>query len=180
MTMREVLDEKERKMQAEAVSLLNKQIDVEREIIGLCRKTAENVESPAVRHLLHSIELDSAKHIHICQTSIEILSGEELAREEKQQFTEELERHIELEKDSIDRVGRIKGIQLVRENKGVDRLMKNLSDDEKRHHKMLRKLISQPFYRVDPNDFGFIMLGEEIIRRRQEKGLTTATPRKRI
>jgi len=180
MDVSKAIDELDEKMRLEAVDLLKKQIEVERMLVSLYSKTVETLQSPAVKNLLHSIQLDSVKHIDICQTAIDILSGEELARDEKMQLRDELKRHIELEKESIDRTRQIMRIQLVSENKGVERLMKNLSDDEKRHHKMLMKLISKPFYRVDPNDFGFIMLGEELIRRRQEKGLRTATPKNRI
>lgn len=164
----------------DTVDLLRKQIEVERELVRLYGKTHQTLQSPAVRHLLHSIQLDSIKHIGICETAIEILSGEEVAREEKSQLREELDRHIQLEKDSIDRVKKVMKMTIVHENKGVERLMKSLSDDEKRHHKMLRQLISKPFYRIDPNDWGYILQGEEIIRRRQEKGLTRGAPKKKI
>jgi len=167
-------------MRQKAVDLLKKQIEVEQMLVSLYGKTVEGLESTAVKYLLHSIQLDSVKHIDICQTAIDILSGEELAREEKKGLDEELQRHIALEKESIDRARQIMRIQLVGENKGVERLIKDLSDDEKRHHKMLQKLISKPFYRVDPNDFGFIMLGEDIIRRRQEHGSKVGVPKKRI
>lgn len=180
MTLRETVDKLDEKMRDEAVNLLRKQIDVERILVNLYSKTVERLQNPAVKHILHSIQLDSVKHIDICQTAVDILLGEELARDEKTQISEELEEHIQLEKDSINRAKQIMKIQIINENKGVERLVKDLFDDEKRHHKMLLRLISKPFYRVDPNDFGFMLLGEELIRRRQEKGLRTGTPKKTV
>jgi rubrerythrin len=168
------------KMQNEATDLLKKQIEVERTLIRLYGKTHESLKSPAVKHLLHSIQLDSIKHIGICETAIEILSGEEIALEEKRQMSQELSRHLELEKDSIKRVKKIVGITLVKENQGVKRLMDGLSDDEKRHHKMLMQLISKPFYRIDPNDWVYMFRGEDIIRQRQQKGSTIGVPKKKI
>jgi len=167
-------------MQDEALDLLRKQIEVERTLVRLYVETFESLKSPAVKHLLHSIQLDSIKHIDICETAIEILCGEVIAQEEKGQLRQELSRHIQLEKDSIQRVNKIIGIGLVRENKGVERMMKGLSKDEKRHHKMLMQLIEKPFYRIDPNNWGFIMLGEDHIRRLQEKGYKEGLPKKKV
>jgi rubrerythrin len=168
------------KMQEEATDLLKKQIEVERTLVRLYGKTSETLKSRAVARLLQSIQLDSIKHIGICETAIDILSGEEVAQEEKGQLKKELETHIQLEKDSMKRASNIIGIELVRENKGVERLMKDLSDDEKRHHKTLMQLIDKPFYRINPNDLGFIMLGEDQIRSRQEKGYTKGLPKKKV
>lgn len=177
-TQNEMSDDE--KMQNEATDLLKKQIEVERNLVRLYSKTHENLESPAVKHLLHSIQLDSIKHIGICETAIEILSGDNIAREEKKQMSQELDRHLELEKDSIKRVKKILEIGIVHENEGVKRLMESLSDDEKRHHKMLTRLISKPFYRVNPNDWGYLFLGEDIIRQRQQKNCTVGVPKKKI
>lgn len=97
MDVSKAIHEMEEKMRIEAVDLLRRQIEVERRLVNLYGKTVETLQSPAVKHLLHSIQLDSVKHIDICQTAIEILSGEELARDEKTQLKDELKRHIELE-----------------------------------------------------------------------------------
>lgn len=49
----------------------------------LYKETAKEINSSAVKHLLHMISLDSRKHIDICQLVIEVLKGEDVLKEEK-------------------------------------------------------------------------------------------------
>jgi len=49
--------------------------------VGLYEWTAPSIENKPVMHLLHMIELDSRKHIDICQTVIEILEGKDVFKE---------------------------------------------------------------------------------------------------
>jgi rubrerythrin len=53
--------------------LLREQMEVEGKLIDLYDRTASNTQNKPVRHLLHTIRLDSLKHIDICQTVLEIL-----------------------------------------------------------------------------------------------------------
>jgi len=80
--MRE-LSEEEETSKEEAIGLLRKQIEVEGKLIGLYDKTASNTQNKPVRHLLHTIWLDSLKHIDICQTVLEILQGEDVLKKRK-------------------------------------------------------------------------------------------------
>jgi len=49
--------------------------------VGLYEWTAPSIENKPVMHLLHMIELDSRKHIDICQTVIEILEGKDVFKD---------------------------------------------------------------------------------------------------
>ena len=142
-------DEIEERKKEEVVSLLQEQIKIEGKLIGLYEKTEQDVQNKAVRHLLHTIHLDSMKHIDICSTAIEILQGEDVLKEEKEDLREKLKEHVELEKGSIDRANNILKNVWIRENKAVKELIEKLRDDEKRHTEALRKLTDKTFFRWD-------------------------------
>ena len=144
---------REEREKEEVIELLRQQLKVEGELIGLYEKTGGEIMSIPVRHLLHSIQLDSRKHIDICQTAIEVLQGEDIVKAEKKELIEGLRRHIELEKDSIERDNKILDNVWIRENKGLRALINKMRDDEKEHHKVLVKLTDKEFFRVSPTEW---------------------------
>ena len=158
--MRE-LSEKEETAKEEVMGLLREQIEVEGKLIGLYDKTASNTQNRPVRHLLHTIRLDSLKHIDICQTVLEILQGEDVLQEEKTELLEGLREHVELERGSIERMDEILKNIWIRENKAVTELIKKVRDDERRHTEALRKLTDKTFFRWDPNDMTLIFRDTE-------------------
>jgi hypothetical protein len=145
-------DEKEK---AEVIDLLRKQMTVEGELIRLYMESADDIKSIPVRHLLRMIQLDSKKHLDICQVAIEVLQGEEMLSEEKEGLIEGLQRHIDLEKESIDRAKRI--------------LKNTWMEDEKRHHKALKKLAGKRFFRLNPRDFVAVFRDEKFIEERYKR-----------
>jgi hypothetical protein len=54
----------------------------------------------------------------------------------------------------------------VRENKGLEELLRKLRDDERHHHETLKKLAEKPFFRFDPWDFFVVMRGLEFAEER--------------
>jgi rubrerythrin len=154
------------KEKAEAIRLLREQIQVEGRLVGLYEKSHKEIESRPVRHILHMIQLDSRKHIDICQTAIEILEGEDVLRDERRELLTGVKEHVVLEEGSIERADEILNNVWIRENKAIQELIKKLRDDEKRHHDTLRKLSEKTFFRLDPNDFTVIMRGPEFAEER--------------
>jgi len=144
--------EMEERKKDEVLDLLRKQLEIEGELVTLYGKTLSDIESSPVRHLLHMIELDSRKHIDICLTAIEVLQGEDILKSEKTELTEGLQRHIALEKDSIERANKILKNIWVRENKGLNELIRKLRNDEKEHHKALKNLAKKEFFQVAYGD----------------------------
>lgn len=71
---------------------------------------------------------------------------------EKKELIKELQRHIELEKESIDRANKTLKNILIRENKGLCGLIKMLRKDEKEHHKTLKKLVGKEYFRIAYGD----------------------------
>lgn len=160
---------KEEGEKEEAIRLLREQIEVEGKLVGLYERSHKEIGNQPVRHLLHMIQLDSRKHIDICQTAIEILRGEDVLSEEKRDLIRGLKEHVELEEGSIKRADRILKNVWIMENKAVGELIKKLRDDEKRHHEALKKLSEKTFFRLDPGDFAVIMRGEEFAEERYKR-----------
>jgi rubrerythrin len=153
----------------EAIELLRDQMRVEGKLIALYEKSHKEIENLPVRHLLHTIQLDSMKHIDICNIAIEILRGEDVLAEEKVDLIRGLEEHVELEEGSIQRAEQILDNVWIQENKAVGELIKKLRDDEKRHHETLKRLSKKTFFRLDPRDFGVIMRGTEFAEERYRR-----------
>ncbi len=81
--------------------------------------------------------------------------------------------HVELEAGSIERANRMLRNVWVRENRGLEEMLRKLRDDERRHHETLKRLAEKPFFRFDPRDFVVVMRGlefaEERYRRQRER-----------
>jgi rubrerythrin len=163
--------EEEEKARQEAIALLREQMELEGKLVGLYEKTAPTIENRPVRHLLHMIELDSRKHIDICQTVIEVLEGEDVFSEHKEELVQGLKDHIEMEEGAIQRAEILLKNVWIRENKALSELIKKLRDDEKHHTAALKKLSEKPFFRFRPGDFTVVFRGEEFAedRYRREK-----------
>ena len=141
------LSDKEKASFKEVIDLLSRQMAVEEELIKLYEDTKDTVSSKEVRYLLHMMMLDSMKHKDICQTAIDVLQGNELLTPEKQEIKEGLERHVQIEADAIDTANKILKNVWVKETEGVKELIKEMKDDEIKHHKMLKKLLGKRFFR---------------------------------
>ena len=161
--------EREEKEKENVIALLQKQLSVEDELVQLYEETAAVIKSRPVRHLLHMIQLDSRKHIDICQMVIEILQGEEMLSDKKEELIEGLQRHIELEQGSIDRANEMLKNVWIKETQGLKELIEKLRNDEKRHHKALKKLAEKAFFRLDPNEMVAIFRNMEWLEERYKR-----------
>jgi rubrerythrin len=146
---KELLDT-EKEALDEVITLLKKQLTTEEALIRLYEKTKGSTESVGVSHLLHMMALDSMRHKDICQTAIGVLQGDSILTPEKQEIKEGLNRHIELEAGSVDRINKILKNQWIKETEGVRELVKELRDGKKNHHKILQKLLKKAFFRQNP------------------------------
>ncbi|MCJ7631978.1 hypothetical protein MUP77_06240 [Candidatus Bathyarchaeota archaeon] len=139
-------DDAERK---EAVKVLQKQVTVESELVRLYEDTVGQVQSSAVRHILHMMALDSMKHIDLCQTVMEVLEGADILQPEKGELIQGLHRHLALEKESIDVGNTLLKNGWIRETRGLKELVKKFRDEEKEHHRTLTKLAESAYFRKD-------------------------------
>jgi len=139
----------------EVIALLKKQLGLEEELIRLYEETKGRTESIGVSHLLHMMALDSMKHKDIIQTVVGVLLGDSILTPEKQEIKEGLNRHIELEADSVGRANKILKNPWVKETEGVRELLKELRDGKRNHHKILQKLLKKAFFRRNLYSLGW-------------------------
>lgn len=123
----------------ELVGLLKEQLVLERKTIASMDKQVRRTKNRIIRLLLHGIVLDSMKHIDMLETMIDLLTGSVVPEAERDELGKELKRHIEIEKDSLDR---LEGVIKKTEDKGVRFLLQNIASDERRHHTVLDQIIS--------------------------------------
>jgi len=131
----------------EVIDLLRLQMAIEGEVIRLYEESVRDIKSSPVMHLLHTMRLDSRKHIEMCQATIEVLEGQPLFDVEKNELREGLNRHIELEKKAIETASRILENAWILETPGLRELMEKLRNDEIEHHQSLNTLAEKRFHR---------------------------------
>lgn len=102
-------------------------------------KQVRRTRNRVIKLLLHGIVLDSMKHIDMLETMIDLLTGSVVPEAERDELGKELKRHIQVEKDSLDR---LEGVIGRTEDKGVRFLLQNIASDERRHHTVLDQIIS--------------------------------------
>lgn len=151
----------------EAIALLISQIEVEEQLVELYDETADLIVSVQVRRLLHSIQLDSKKHIEICKTAIELLGGEDFGREDRTELSVGLERHMELERASLERASLLSRNPWIRDNEGLKRLIGRWMEEEGEHHRTLQRLSTERFRREILTDAltGYRSIAIEKLRR---------------
>ena len=136
----------------EAMNLLNQQLQTEKKLVEMYEETAPLIQSEPARWLLHILQMDSRKHIAIFDMAVKILEGQRIGDEDRQEITVGLEKHLELEAESIERSKKIRANRWVKENSGLSRLMETWSSDERRHVNTLQRLRDERFTRMDAFD----------------------------
>lgn len=151
----------------ELVGLLREQMKVEGELVSLYERTGDLIISGPIRRLLHTLQLDSMKHVDLCKAIIEVLQGDAITREEREELIVGLEHHMRLEEESIDRLNEISRNAWIREVPGLRDLVGKFRDEEREHHAFLRKLAGKRFVRDDPLDLftAYRALAREKLRR---------------
>ena len=145
--MSEINNERADKEKTEVIDLLRLQIASEGQLVRMYEESARGIKSSPVMHLLHTMRLDSRKHIEVCQAVTETLEGQQFLAPEKRELVEGLERHLELEKEAIVRANKILDNSWIRETPTLRELVEKLRNDEIAHHKALLDLSERPFYR---------------------------------
>lgn len=122
------------------VGFLHRQIKIEKEIVKSLDSSLVEMGNPAVKGVLKGISLDSVKHAEMYSSAVELLTGfsQALRQENLDNQVELVERHISLEAELIERISQeLPSI----ENKKVSLLLNAILLDEKRHHKLLKKVL---------------------------------------
>ena len=136
----------------EVMNLLHQQLQTEKKLVEMYEEISPLILSEPAKWLLHILQMDSRKHIAIFDMAIKVLDGQRIGDDDRQEITVGLEKHLELERESIKRSREIRANLWVKENSGLSRLMEAWSSDERRHVKTLERLRDERFTRMDTFD----------------------------
>ena len=116
-------------------------------------QTVNEIDNKPIQHMFRMIRVDSIKHIEMLQSAEEIIKGQEILNEDRKDLTTNLEKHLKLEKASIEKGAQLLHYQWIRNKKGLYALIENWRNEEKRHHKFLKTLSEKPYIPINSNEF---------------------------
>ncbi len=124
----------------ELTSFLKRQIKIENEIVNSLNSSLVEIRNPSVKGVLKGISLDSVKHAEMYAAAVKLLTSvpPALTQENLDKQRDLVEKHIRLEAELIERIS--KKIPSV-ENEKVKLLLNAILMDEKRHHRLLKRVL---------------------------------------
>lgn len=122
------------------VKFIRDQIRVENEIVDSLNKSLPEVDNPSVKAVLKGISLDSVKHAEMYASAATLLTtvSKALTQENLDKQKDLVEKHIQLEAELIEKIGRT--LPNVKDKK-VKLLLSAILSDEKRHHALLKQVL---------------------------------------
>jgi rubrerythrin len=160
------IDEGELNERKEASQVLRNQITIEGELIGLYEKTINEIANKAIQQMLRVIRQDSQKHITMLQAADDLINGQEVYTQDRKGLADSLKKHLELEKESIEKGDKLLHYKWLQDKKGLKTIIESWRDDEKRHHKFLKELSDKPFIPISSDDFASVFRDEEFFEKR--------------
>ena len=125
----------------ELTVFLKEQTAIENQIVNSLNRSLEWMMNPAVKGVLKGISLDSKKHAQMYSSAVNLLTTVPPALNQAQldKQRELVKEHIQLEAKLIKKIG--EKLPTI-ENKKVRLLLNAILADEKRHHKLLKKVLA--------------------------------------
>jgi rubrerythrin len=114
--------------------LLREQMDLEKKTAEILSVTVQKAKNSVVKLFLDRLVLDSLKHADMLRALIDLNSGTLVNMVDKEEMKESLEKHVLLEKDMLRRLENI--MEKVEDPKAKS-LLRQIAEDEKRHHRIL-------------------------------------------
>lgn len=132
------------------IKLIKKQIKIENQVSKSVDKQLETVENAAAKLLLTEMRYDARKHASILQGILNVIADSDSPLWEskidsyidKEVVKRELQRHIEIEQDTLNLV---KEEIKQTDDEGIKLLLGHIAEDEDRHHKLLRTIVSNSY-----------------------------------
>lgn len=119
---------------SELEKLLRDQMTLEKKTAEALSSTVQKTKNSIVRLFLDRLVLDSLKHADMLQALIDLDAGVLVTMVDKEEMKDSLDNHVLQEKEMLRRLENI--IDKVEEPKARS-LLKQIAEDEKRHHKIL-------------------------------------------
>jgi len=122
---------------SELEKLLRDQMELEKSTAGILSSTVQNTRNSVVRLFLDRLVLDSLKHADMLQALIDLSAGALVTVVDKEEMKTSLEKHIQQERMMLSRLEEI--LKRVEDPKAKS-LLKQIAEDERRHHKILEEV----------------------------------------
>jgi hypothetical protein len=119
---------------SELEKLLREQMVLEKKTAEALGSTVQKTKNSIVKLFLDRLVLDSLKHADMLQALIDLNSGTLVTMVDKEEMKESLETHVLQEKEMLRRLENI--LEKVEDPKAKS-LLKQIAEDEKRHHRIL-------------------------------------------
>lgn len=118
----------------ELEKLLRDQMALEKRTAEVLSSTAQKAKNSVVKLFIDRLVLDSLKHADMLQALIDLNAGTLVTIVDKEDMKTSLEKHVEEEKEMLKRLERI--LERVEDPKAKS-LLKQIAEDERRHHRIL-------------------------------------------
>jgi len=122
---------------SELEKLLRDQMELEKSTAEILSSTVQNTRNSIVRLFLDRLVLDSLKHADMLQALIDLSAGALVTVVDKEDMKTSLEKHVQQEKKMLSRLEEI--LKRVGDPKAKS-LLKQIAEDERRHHKILEEV----------------------------------------
>ena len=132
------------KPQTDLAKFLQKQIEIEHKIVKSLDEALKEIANPAVKTALKGVSLDSVKHAEMYTAAAKLLTpvppalSQELTQSDLDKQRKLVEKHVHMEAELIKQ---LTGIMQNIENEKIGLLLKSILQDERKHHKLLKRIM---------------------------------------
>ena len=142
------------KQKEELTKLIERQLEIEKQVANSVYKQLEMVDSAASKLLLTEMKYDARKHASILEGILEYMTESDTllwdtkisSYVDRQVLKKELQKHIDIEKHTLN----LAKEQITKTNdEGIKLLLTHIAEDEDRHHKLLKTVVENS-YKLTP------------------------------
>ena len=138
------------KRKEELIKLIERQVKIEKQVAHSVDKQLEMADCAAAKLLLTEMKFDARKHASILEGILEYIGESDTvlwdkkinSYVDKQVLKEELQKHIEIEKHTLNLT---KEEITKTDDEGIKLLLTHIAEDEDRHHKLLKTVVTNSY-----------------------------------
>jgi rubrerythrin len=127
------------KFDENTLNKIKRQKEFEEQTAKKLTSLSESAQNPLIKALLHSIVLDTTKHAETYKMLIDLNSGALLGKESKGLGKEEVAAHL---KEEALMLKQAQEISEAVKDKNIKQVILNILEDEEKHHRVLKQLLS--------------------------------------
>ncbi|HMK93857.1 MAG TPA: ferritin-like domain-containing protein [Candidatus Limnocylindrales bacterium] len=127
------------KFDEKTLNMIKQQKEFEEQTAKKLTSLSESAENPLIKALLHSIVLDTTKHAEAYKMLIDLNSSALVGNESEALGKEEIATHL---KNEALMLKQAKEISQVIEDKNIKQVVLNILEDEQKHHRILRQILT--------------------------------------